>query len=417
MNLSLKQRIVLSYVVAVFSILILTFVSFFYLEDLSVSLNKIIFQLKSESIIVNEVTSNYLKIRQDINNYLKKDNLITVSDLDDAKKNLRTLDQQLKKNNVTFTDPAMQETLGRIAKSINQVTLLTEQFLLTGKSRKSFVQETLNSQLDSIWGDFNKLFDSMYQVTRAKEQEISDTIRQIKRMMLIVLIIGFLGLILVAMIIPARVTFPIKKISDAIKELQDCNFDVSIYYNRKDEMGELAEEINKMIKNLKMFEELRAERNLLELRKFDILANSVKKYIIMTNSKGEISYINNSLYSILGLSSEDLLHKNIRDSLLPKSVVESFDLATKRRTKVENAEVIFQELNSKIEEHYEAHKLDVEQGGVGSKINEERIEDLVSSDNITTNIIFSGYANIFPIRGKTNSNDYYLMVISKEVLV
>jgi nitrogen fixation/metabolism regulation signal transduction histidine kinase len=61
--------------------------------------------------------------------------------------------------------------------------------------------------------------------------------------MLIILIIGFLSLILVAMVIPARVTFPFKKITDAIRELQECNFDVSIYYNQKDEIGELSLEL------------------------------------------------------------------------------------------------------------------------------------------------------------------------------
>ena len=47
------------------------------------------------------------------------------------------------------------------------------------------------------------------------------------------------------------------KIKDAIRELQDCNFDVSIYYNQADEIGELAREMNKMIRAFKTFDDLR----------------------------------------------------------------------------------------------------------------------------------------------------------------
>jgi hypothetical protein len=30
-------------------------------------------------------------------------------------------------------------------------------------------------------------------------------------------------------------------------------------------------------------------------------------------------------------------------------------------------------------------------------------------------VIFKGYATIFPVRGKESSQDYYLMVLSKEI--
>ena len=53
-----------------------------------------------------------------------------------------------------------------------------------------------------------------------------------------------------------KIALPFRKINDAIRELQDCNFDVSIFYNQDDEIGEMATEMNKMIHSIKVFDEL-----------------------------------------------------------------------------------------------------------------------------------------------------------------
>ena len=48
----------------------------------------------------------------------------------------------------------------------------------------------------------------------------------------VTLIIGFLGTIILGLVVPGKIALPFKKIKDAIRELQECNFDVSIYYNQ-----------------------------------------------------------------------------------------------------------------------------------------------------------------------------------------
>ena len=67
-----------------------------------------------------------------------------------------------------------------------------------------------------------------------KDKRIKKVIGETKRNMLITLIITFLGTILLGLIIPGKIALPFKKINDAIRELQECNFDVSIYYNQED---------------------------------------------------------------------------------------------------------------------------------------------------------------------------------------
>jgi PAS domain-containing protein len=140
-----------------------------------------------------------------------------------------------------------------------------------------------------------------------------------------------------------------------------------------------------MITNFKAFEELRTDRISIENRKFDALANLSSKYILVANAKGELLYMNNGMYSLLKLESDDVLRKSILESPIPDSVKEAYDLAIKRRSKIENAEIV-----------------------VYPRVYDENDQSEIKPE-------FSGYANVIPIRGKQSLLDYYLMVVSKDV--
>jgi len=253
---------------------------------------------------------------------------------------------------------------------------------------------TISELADKILEAFSEFQDIQYYQNEQRDKKIKDIIGETKRAMLIVLIITFLVTILMSLVIPGKIALPFKKINDAVRELQDCNFDVSIYYDQDDEIGELAQEINKMISNMKYFEELRTDRISVEHRKFDILANMIKRNVLIANASGGLIYMNNPVYKLLNVESENVINKNIKDLLVPESIKEAFDLAIRRRTKIENAEVVV------------THKKKTEQ------LDEESGEKVEVEENIE---VFSGYANVIPIRAKESDLDYYMMVLSKDV--
>jgi nitrogen fixation/metabolism regulation signal transduction histidine kinase len=230
--------------------------------------------------------------------------------------------------------------------------------------------------------------------------------------MMIVLIIGFLGTIILALVIPGKIALPFKKIKDAIRELQDCNFDVSIYYSQDDEIGEIAREMNKMIHSFKVFEELRTDRISIENRKFDALANLVKKPVMVANADGKLIYMNNLLYSLLQCQSEDVLGKDMTDTVIPKSIIESYELAIKRRSKIDNAQILIPAKVHEVEEVSGDKELPKNGKGGDKEVAHDEIDD---AEPKTQENIFEGYANVIPIRGKESSLDYYLMVLSPEV--
>jgi hypothetical protein len=78
---------------------------------------------------------------------------------------------------------------------------------------------------------------------------------------------------------------------------------------------------------------------------------------------------------------------------MPDSIVETFELAIKRRSKIENAEITIPKRKKVIDPatgEYTFHE---------------------------TSEVFQGYANVIPIRGKESNLDNYMMILSKEVFV
>jgi len=163
--------------------------------------------------------------------------------------------------------------------------------------------------------------------------------------------------------------------------------------------------MNKMIHSFKIFEELRADRIAVENRKFDVLANMVKKPVLLANAKGELIYLNNHVYSLLQIQSEDCIGKTMKDTLIPESIIETYELAIRRRSKIENSQIsiIKKDETSELEDKI-AIKTDLDSEGQIKDEEEKEVE-----------YVYQGYASVIPIRGKESSLDYYLMVMSKEV--
>ena len=270
---------------------------------------------------------------------------------------------------------------------------------------------TIGELADKILDSFSEFQDIQYFETVERDKRIKKIIGETKRHMMIVLIIGFLFTIILALVIPGKIALPFKKIKDAIRELQDCNFDVSIYYSQDDEIGEIAREMNKMIYSFKVFEELRADRISVENRKFDALANLVRKPVLVANAHGELIYMNNHTYSLLQVQSEDVIGKEMTETIIPRPIIETYELALKRRTKIENSEV---KIVAKSQKDDEAEKEEKEGEVLEGEVLDAEGEE---EEEKEPEYLYDGFANVIPIRGKESSLDYYLMVLSKEVFV
>ena len=86
----------------------------------------------------------------------------------------------------------------------------------------------------------------------------------------------------------------------------------------------------------------------------------------------------------------------MQETLIPDSIIETYELAIRRRSKIENAEISIV-------------KDDIKEAELDSS------GQIKQAEEKPPEFIYQGYASVIPIRGKESSLDYYLMVMSKEV--
>ncbi len=391
MNLSLKQRIAASFAIANIMVLIIGFTVFYYLDSLNEQIESITNNTNKIAYSTDEVRSSAVAILKSQKKILTKK--ATQEDLKKLNSLCDTFHKQLTNLDKFYEEVQIKTIISKMIGYVDSLQTLLSKVSMHNYRDNAGIQAT-GELADKILEAFSEFQDIQYYQNEQRDKRLKEIIGETRRYMLIVLIITFLITIILSLVIPGKIALPFKKINDAVRELQDCNFDVSIYYNEDDEIGELAQELNKMISSMKYFEELRTDRISVELRKFDILANMIKRNILIANANGELIYLNNQMYNLLNVDSYSVLNKKMEDTLIPESIKEAYDLALKRRSKIENSEIVIKE--KKI--------VEVKNEETGEE-EEQSIEEEV----------FNGFANVIPIRAKESSLDYYLMVLSKEM--
>lgn len=389
MKLSLKKRVSFSFIIANCVIVAMGFMVFFFLDSLNNQITNITVNSNKISLLTDEVRISAVSILK-----MQKKILTTKPTGEDLKRleNLcEGFQSQLQRLDSFYTEIEAKKIISKMQGYVDSLKTIVSKSSLFYRDGEGL--STINELTDKILEAFSEFQDIQYFQNEQRDKQVKSIIGETRRNMLITLIITFLGTILIMLVMPGKIAMPFKKINDAVRELQDCNFDVSIYYDQDDEIGELAKELNKMIVSMKKFEQLRTDRISVEHRKFDTLANMSKKHVMITNAKGDLIYMNNPTYAMLEMQSDDVMNKNITDTLIPDSIVETFELAIKRRSKIENAEISIPKRKKVIDP------------ATGEYVFEDTEE------------AYQGYANVFPIRAKESNLDYYMMVISEEVFV
>ena len=414
MDLSLKSRVAWSFAIVNALVLVLGFTVFFYLKSLNTDIERITVRTKQINFHTDGVRESVVSILRNQREILQQRKIGQRKAFPELVEKTNFIADgfatQLQKLDSLYTDTEIKKIISKMLGYIESLRIVLSKASLF--HRDTVGMTSVADLADKILDAFTELQARQLRQNEKRDDKLREIISETKKTMMITLICTFLFTILLGLIIPGKIALPFKKINDAIRELQDCNFDVSIFYNQHDEIGEIAREMNKMIQSMKKFEELRTDRISVEHKKFDILASLTKRYVLVSNAKGELIYMNNQLYSLLDISSDEVLHKQVSDILIPSSIRKVYELAIKRRTKIENAEIeIVRKKEAKEGEKEEGKEngKESESGNEGGNGQDERPADGRGE------VLFKGYANVVPIRGKESSLDYYLMVLSPEL--
>jgi PAS domain-containing protein len=403
-NLSLRNRVTTSFVLAAFVVISLSFIVFHHLDSLNKEIESITVKSNKVSLLTDEIRISAVSILKYQRRILTKK---PTPELIDKILNLcESFTSQLQRLDTLYSEPEVKKIVGQMLSYVDSLKVILGKASLF--HRDNIGMTSIGDLADKILDAFSEFQDIQFFQNVERDKQMKKIINETKRKMMITLIIAFLWTIILGLVIPGKIALPFKKIKDAIRELQDCNFDVSIYYSQDDEIGEIAREMNKMIHSFKVFEELRADRIVVENRKFDVLANMVKRPVLLANANGELIYLNNQVYSLLQVQSEDAIGRQMEDTVLPRCIIDTYELAIKRRSKIENAEVAIEK-----KEEASTSEKDVAEK-LSSKVDIEG-EVVEEEEEKVIEYVYKGFASVIPIRGKESSLDYYLMVMSKEV--
>jgi PAS domain S-box-containing protein len=133
----------------------------------------------------------------------------------------------------------------------------------------------------------------------AVEKEINEAQRQI-------IIIGLLTIIsggIVSYLLATYISSPIKRITDATKNVAHGNLDTLLTIKSKDEIGTLASSFNRMTEDLR--------RTTVSKEYFDNIIESMNDTLIVVGVDGKIKDVNKATSELLAYAEEELIGKDI----------------------------------------------------------------------------------------------------------
>lgn len=139
--------------------------------------------------------------------------------------------------------------------------------------------------------------------TIASEKAAENAVTILIATVVIILIIGFTFVIN----FPSILTNPIRRLTEAIRQIGTKNYSHRIHIESKDEFGELASSFNEMAERLEYFESSNLNKILFEKTRAEAVINSLKDASIGIDKSGQVLFANSQALQMLGLAAKDIV--------------------------------------------------------------------------------------------------------------
>jgi len=132
---------------------------------------------------------------------------------------------------------------------------------------------------------------------------------------LLIAVVSFIFIITFTFVInfPSVITNPIRKLTEAIKEIAQKNYSHRIHIDSKDEFGSLADAFNEMAERLEYFESSNLNKLIFEKSRAEAVINSLKDASIGIDKTNNVLFTNEQALQLLGLKAEDTVGKSTEE--------------------------------------------------------------------------------------------------------
>ena len=141
-------------------------------------------------------------------------------------------------------------------------------------------------------------------------------IEEIRIKIITITLLIVIGVLCLVYLIVIRITTPIKRIIQMTKGVSKGDLSQKMKIYSDDEIGELAASFNMMMKDLGQANK-KLEDKIDELANFKSAINNASDLIIVTNTKGKISFVNEAIKNVTGHTKEEVYGKNIFELCKP----------------------------------------------------------------------------------------------------
>jgi nitrogen fixation/metabolism regulation signal transduction histidine kinase len=180
------------------------------------------------------------------------------------------------------------------------------------------LQVAMGAQTDSIIGH-----------ARRRVVQHRDRARQLatwgQRNILTVLLLVVIVLVWLIVILPRRAVLPIKRISNALRRVEEGNLDIRIQLRSRDELGQLARQLNRAFGYLREFDARKVSRILQLEKRFKLLVNDISEGVIVTDRTPNIIIANPAVEELLDTKASEAQGKRLRDFPVVEFVMEPLE--------------------------------------------------------------------------------------------
>jgi PAS domain S-box-containing protein len=129
------------------------------------------------------------------------------------------------------------------------------------------------------------------------------------------IILGFTSIssLLLGLYLPRKIVVPIRKLTNLIKRAQEEEFRINSDVTSNDEIGELGRFINRMMDQIRVFDDLKVRKITEERRRLEVLSNLLREGVILVDSDGRVCCINPAALDFFGLSQSDVEGRSLKE--------------------------------------------------------------------------------------------------------
>lgn len=121
--------------------------------------------------------------------------------------------------------------------------------------------------------------------------------------------------------LPSNIANPIKELTESIREIAQQNYKKRVHFESSGEFGALARSFNTMAEKLEEYSESRLDKIIQAKNRIEALINNMHDPVIGIDENKIVLFANEQALSITGLSTEDMLGKQIQDIAVHNDLV------------------------------------------------------------------------------------------------